>query len=127
MPTPPPITEAEWSVMNALWDEHPLSAQDVHERIEEGREWSLGTVKTLLSRLAKKGAVLYEPAGKRFLYRPAFTKGACLRAEGKDLLDRAGRDARSPLLAFFLKNSRIDGDEIRELRQLLDRIEERSR
>lgn len=127
MPKPPPITEAEWTVMNVLWDDSPSSAQDVHERVDRRRDWSLGTVKTLLSRLTKKGAVKHTQSGKRFLYSPAFTKSACIKAAGKELLDRAGRDAHSPLLAFFLSNGRIDQDEIQELRELLDRLEERGR
>ncbi|MEM6674535.1 MAG: BlaI/MecI/CopY family transcriptional regulator [Planctomycetota bacterium] len=124
MPKPPRITEAEWVVMDALWRERPRSAQGVHDAIGPRHEWTLGTVKTLLARLLKKGAVRHEKEGKRFLYRPAFTRQACVRAAGKDLLSRAGRDAESPLLAYFLKESRIGKDEIEELRALLDRLEE---
>lgn len=124
MPKPPPITEAEWSIMDALWAESPRSAQEVHEALDPRRDWTLGTVKTLLARLLKKGAVRHDKEGKRFLYRPAVTRQACVRAAGKDLMKRAGREAESPLLAYFLKESRIGKDEIQELRDLLDRIEE---
>ncbi len=121
-PEPPPITDAEWDVMDVLWQTSPLSAQDVHGALCARRDWALGTVKTLLTRLAKKGAVRHAEEGKRFLYRPAVTKRACVRAAGKDLLRRAGPGAESPLLAFFLKESRLDREELLELRALLDRL-----
>lgn len=124
MPQPPPITDAEWDVMDALWNASPASAQEVHARLADRRDWSLGTVKTLLARLSGKGAVHYVEDGKRYLYRPAVTRRACLRAAGKDLLRRAGRGSESPLLAFFLKESRLDASEIEELRALLDSLEE---
>ncbi|MEZ6013759.1 MAG: BlaI/MecI/CopY family transcriptional regulator [Planctomycetota bacterium] len=120
---PPPITDAEWDVMDVLWRKSPMTAQDVHEDLAARREWSLGTVKTLLTRLSRKGALKHIAEGKRFLYRPAVTKRACVRAAGKDLLRRAGRDAESPLLTFFLKESRLQREEIDALRALLDRIE----
>ena len=123
-PTPPPITDAEWDVMDVLWQRAPLTAQDVHGALAERRDWSLGTVKTLLTRLLKKGALRHVEDGKRFQYRPAVTKRACIRAAGKDLLRRVGPGAESPLLAFFLKESRLDRDELRELRALLDRLSE---
>ena len=124
MPHPPPITEAEWAVMDALWQDSPRSAQEVHETLDPRHDWTLGTVKTLLARLLKKDAVRHDKEVKRYFYRPAVTRQACVRAAGEDLLKRAGREAQSPLLAYFLKESRIGKDEIRELRVLLDKIEE---
>jgi BlaI family penicillinase repressor len=121
-PELPQITDAEWDVMDVLWQRSPLTAQDVHGALSERREWSLGTVKTLLTRLLKKGALRHVDDGKRYQYRPAVTKRAWVRAAGKDLLRRAGPGAESPLLAFFLKESRLDRAELRELRALLDRL-----
>lgn len=124
---PPPITEAEWFVMESLWRKSPRTSQEIHDDVSPLQEWTLGTVKTLLARLLRKDAVAYDVDGKRYLYRAAVTKRACVKAAGRDLLARADGDAKSPLLAFFLKESRLDRDEIRELRALLDRLERRKR
>jgi len=126
MPTePPPITDAEWDVMDVLWTKSPRTAQEVHEALgPTERDWTLGTVKTLLTRLSRKGALRYSVDGKRYQYRPAVTKRVCVRAAGKDLLRRAGRGAQSPLLAFFLRESRLDEGELAELRALLERLEQ---
>lgn len=123
MPTPPPITNAEWDVMDVLWKRAPLTARDVHEVLDRSRGWTLGTVKTLLTRLLEKGAVRHVDDGRRFLYRPAVTKRACIREAGKDLLRRAGPGAESPLLAFFLRESRLDQAELAALRTLIERLE----
>ena len=52
---PPPITEAEWVVMDALWRLSPRTSQDIYDDVSSGQEWSLGTVKTLLARLLAQG------------------------------------------------------------------------
>lgn len=122
---PPPITEAEWVVMDALWTDSPRTAQGIHDAVATAQDWTLGTVKTLLSRLLRKEAIRHEVDGKRYLYSAAVTKRACVKAAGRDLLARVHGESKSPLLAFFLKESRLDSGEIQELRDLLDRLEER--
>ena len=65
------ISDAELDVMETLWaSDGPLTAADVADRIETHRDWSLATVKTMLSRLAAKGAVSHAEDGRRFLYLP---------------------------------------------------------
>lgn len=122
-PSLPAITDAEWDVMDILWDRAPRTAQEVHGALERRRDWSLGTVKTLLTRLLRKGALTYEAEGKRYLYRPAVSRRACVKEAGKELLRRAGRGAESPLLLYFLRESKLDPAEIQALREMLDRLE----
>ena len=51
------ISEAEHAVMEVLWDRNPISAAEVCEAICARRDWSIPTVKTLLSRLVQKQVV----------------------------------------------------------------------
>ena len=73
------ISDAELEVMEALWSAaHPLTAAEAAERIGAERGWSLATVKTMLSRLAAKGAVKHREDGRRFLYSPGDqARGLC--------------------------------------------------
>ena len=49
------ISDAEWQVMNIIWDQQPTDAQTVIEALAEPNTWSVATVKTMLHRLVKKG------------------------------------------------------------------------
>ena len=51
------ISDAELTIMEILWERAPLTATDVAARLPDDRDWSLPTVKTLLSRLLTKAAV----------------------------------------------------------------------
>ncbi|MGE0758704.1 MAG: BlaI/MecI/CopY family transcriptional regulator, partial [Pirellulaceae bacterium] len=62
------ISDAEWQVMNVVWDGQPLTALDVVERLAE-RAWAPATIKTMLHRLVKKGVLTYEMDGNRYVYR----------------------------------------------------------
>lgn len=119
----PDVTDAEWDVLDALWQESPASAVQVHKQLLSRKAWSLGTVKTLLQRLFAKGAVTRTPERTWFVYKPAFTKRAWLRHASKDLMRRAGDAEKSPMLAFFLKETKLDDAELARLRALLDELQ----
>ncbi len=84
----PNISDAEWEVMNVVWDDGPLGAAEVAERLATSTDWTEATVKTLLGRLVKKGALTYEIDGRRYLYRAL---GLTVRDR---LVERWGGDAR---------------------------------
>ena len=84
--------------MEALWARSPLSATDVADAVE-ARGWGLPTVKTLLSRLVSKRAILAEPEGKRFLYSPAIARSDYVGTESRRLVDRLFGGRAAPLFA----------------------------
>lgn len=116
----PRISDAEWEVMNRIWSGHPATAQEVHEDLGPRRGWSDRTVKTLLTRLVKKGVLGHESSGRRYLYHPLVSRDACLRVESRSFLDRVAGGSVSPLLAWFVKEGELGEKEVRELRRLLE-------
>ena len=82
------ISDAEHTVMEVLWDESPLTAQDVAEHIPATRDWSANTVKTLPGRLLAKNIIAHEEEGRRYLYRPLVERGDYVAGESRKLMDR---------------------------------------
>ena len=113
------ISEAEHTVMEVLWDEAPLTAQDVAERVDPARDWSANTVKTLLARLLGKGAVAYEADGRRYLYRPAIERGDYLSGESRRLIDRLFGGRLTPLVAHLAERDELTPADIAEIEALL--------
>ena len=124
MPTPPKplpaISDAEWEVMKVVWDEHPIAANDVVGRLAGRRDWSPRTIKTMLSRLVRKGALTFQAEGKRYLYAPAVSRGACVRAESRSFLHRVFEGAAGPMLVHFVRDAKLTADDIETLRATLD-------
>ncbi|MFC6621373.1 BlaI/MecI/CopY family transcriptional regulator [Novosphingobium panipatense] len=116
---PERISEAEHAVMEALWDESPLTAQDVCKRVCETRDWSLPTVKTLLSRLVAKRALDTEADGKRFLYTPRIRRADYVGAESRRLVDRLFGGRAAPLFAHLAESEALTDDDIAEIEALL--------
>jgi BlaI family penicillinase repressor len=116
----PKISEAEWQVMKTMWAQSPLTANEVVERLSEATRWSDKTVKTLINRLTKKGALGFERQGRTYLYHPRVAEVDCARAEGQSFLKRVYGGAMLPMLAAFLEEETLSRSEIEELKRILD-------
>jgi BlaI family penicillinase repressor len=119
MANAPTISDAEWEVMNVIWGaEAPMMANEIVDRLA-AREWSPRTIKTLLNRLIKKGALKFESQGKRYLYRPAVRQEQCVRAASRSFLSRVFAGAAGPMLVHLVSHTELTPAEIESLQQLL--------
>ncbi|QIL02362.1 BlaI/MecI/CopY family transcriptional regulator [Sphingomonas sinipercae] len=113
------ISEAELQIMQLLWDDSPLDAAEVANRVPAERSWSLATVKTLLSRLVAKGAVKTEPVGRKFLYEPLLAREKVAGRQANRLVERLFGGRVSPLVAQLVEQREIDPEDLAELEQLI--------
>jgi BlaI family penicillinase repressor len=121
MPPIPQISDAEWEVMKAVWDGGTLTAGQVVERVAAEQKWKPRTIKTLLNRLVRKGAVAMETDGRRYSYRAKVARDAVVRRETRSFLSRVFDGAAAPAIVHFIEQARLTPEEIRQLRETLDR------
>ena len=69
------------------------------------QKWSDATVKTMLHRLVKKGALATESVGKKFRYQSAVRKQDCVRAASRSFLERVFGGNAAPALLHFVKEA----------------------
>lgn len=118
------ISDAEHAVMEVLWDDAPLTAQDVAERVDPARDWSAATVKTLLGRLVAKRAVAHDVDGRRYLYRPAVAREDYVAGESRKLIDRLFGGRLTPLVAHLAERDALTDQDIAEIEALLKELKQ---
>ena len=121
MATPPQISDAEWEVMKVLWDASPRTASEIADALCEPKQWSPKTVKTLLGRLVKKGALRFTEEGNRYLYRPTFERDRYVEQESRSFLERVFGGAAAPMLVHFVEHNQLSETDLEELREILER------
>ncbi|MCY2952960.1 MAG: BlaI/MecI/CopY family transcriptional regulator [Planctomycetota bacterium] len=124
MATTPTISDAEWEVMRVVWETSPITANEVVARLASRRGWVPATVRTMLNRLVRKGAITFEREGKRYLYRPSVSQSQCVRFESRSFLDRVFGGVAGSLLNHFVRHTKLSRREIDELKRILDRMEQ---
>lgn len=68
------VSNAELAVLQTLWSTGPTGLEEVMAALPADVRWHESTVKTLLSRLLKKGAVGATRQGRRFRYSARLTR-----------------------------------------------------
>src|SRR5688572_10630778 len=109
------ISDGEWEVMKVIWDKGPLTAGEVVKTVSLSNRWHARTIKTLLMRLVKKGAVRAFVEGKRHLYKARVDREACRRQESRSFIMRVFDGAIAPALVHIIKQARLSQQQVDEL------------
>ncbi|WP_428150197.1 BlaI/MecI/CopY family transcriptional regulator [Brevundimonas sp.] len=96
-----PVTEAESVILAALWRHGPLSFASLIEAVRAEQAWGDATIKTLLGRLMRKGAVRSERDDGRQRYHAAIERRDYLAGEVDALVARLFDGRREGLRAFL--------------------------
>jgi BlaI family penicillinase repressor len=120
----PRISTAEWQVMKAVWQASPCTADEVIARLAKSDPDSHPkTTRTFLNRLVKKRALAFEKDGRVYLYKPLVTERECIDAASQSFLERVFGGSLKPMLAHFIEQKKLSPQEIRELRDILNKTE----
>lgn len=118
------ISSAESLVMQVLWARGPLPADEIMAEVAGPQGWGEATVRTLITRLLKKKAIVSEREDGRVRYRPLISQADYLTGESQGLLDRLFDGQLAPMIAHFAQHRRLSPDELARLKQMIADIEQ---
>ena len=114
---PVQCTEAEWKIMEVLWDAAPRSMGDITRILEPVTGWTRHTVITLLKRMQEKGSVAVDESGPVKTYTPLVSREEASASQTKKLLSSVFDGKASLLISNLVDSGEIS---LREMQTLLD-------
>ncbi len=112
------LPDSELEVMLVLWQhEEPIRTAQVLAEID--REWTLSTVKALLTRLAEKGFAQVSRKGRFTLYKALVSEEEYRRTETKGLLRRYYKNSVKSMVAALVNEESLTGAELAELEEII--------
>lgn len=117
------ISDAEVVILQQLWAESPLAAQEIIDRLKRHGTVHPKTIKTLINRLLNKGALKFKEENRKYLYIPVVKKADFYRFKTESFLDKFFDGELSPLVTFFSSQKKLSEKQIDELKQLVDKLE----
>ncbi|MGN1016085.1 MAG: BlaI/MecI/CopY family transcriptional regulator [Faecousia sp.] len=117
------LTEAEWAVMECLWEKEPRTGREAVDWLGKRMGWTRSTSLTLLRRLEAKGAVAGEADGERKVFRPLIRREDAALRETESLLDRVYKGSLSLMVSSLTKKQPLRQEEIDELYSILREME----
>jgi BlaI family penicillinase repressor len=117
------LTEAEWTIIKAVWEKEPCTAPDVQQKLAKQTEWTYSTVRTLMDRMVAKGLLAAEKVRNLTLYRSAVTRPQAQRGELLYALKHAFNGALTPLVQCLLDTNDVSREELAQLKQIISEHE----
>jgi BlaI family penicillinase repressor len=112
------LSDAEWSVMQVLWEDAPATARQLQDRLADETGWAYTTVRTLLQRLVDKGVVHTRKEANTSWYEPRLSREQAQRSAVSSLLEKAFDGTVGSLFQHLLREQRLgrrDRDRLAEL------------
>lgn len=118
------VSNAELDILQQLWQQAPLSAQEITERLAERQpDVHPTTVKTLLSRLLKKEALSYTEQNRKYYYSPAISRDEFYKQRTTSFVDRFFDGELTPLVSYYCRQKPLDEKDLAELKALVEQME----
>jgi len=115
--SPPDLGDLEREVMQLVWADGPITAENVRERL--ARRLKESTVRTVLRRLEEKGYVSHTVDGRTYVYRATEARGKVAARAVQRIVDWFCNGSVEEVLVGMVDTAMLDR---KRLRMLTDRI-----
>ncbi len=112
------ITNAEWKIMNLLW-EQPMTITQMTASLKEETGWTKYTIITLLKRMQEKNTVYYVEGDKAKVFYPKVSRGEAEMTESSEFLQKVFDGRVALMLDTMVKSNSLSDEEIDAICKIL--------
>jgi len=113
------LPQAEFEVMDVLWQTGEATVKEVQAGLERDRKLAYTTVATLLNRLRDRGYVKAEERHFAYVFRPLVQREQVVRRKLDDLVMRLFGGDVAPLAAYIAENRNLSPEQIAALEEMV--------
>ncbi len=114
------ITDAEWEIMRVVWTLEKATSKEIIEVLQVKKDWKPATTKTFIGRLVKKGMLLAEPQGNKFIYSAGISEKGSVESATDRLFDQICSRAAGKTIADMISKALLSHEDVRLLQTALD-------
>ena len=112
-------TDAEWKILEVLWDRSPRTMSEITKTLEPTMGWTRHTVISLLKRMEEKGTVRVDESGPAKRYYPRLSQTEASAEQTKKFLSHVFSGSASLLISSLVDSGEITLKEMQELVDML--------
>ncbi len=114
------VTEAEWKIMEVLWDHAPRTMTEITAVLAPATGWTRHTVITLLKRMVEKGSVSVDESERAKKYTPLITREEASAEETHKFLSHVFKGKASLLVSHLVDAGDLSEDDLRQILGVLN-------
>ena len=107
-------------IMRVLWERGRANAREITDELNREEPAAHSTVQTLLRKLENKGSIAHDVDDRTFVFYPLVESDSVTRNATRELVERVFGGSAAGLVAHLLREEKIPGKELEQLRKLID-------
>jgi len=115
------MSPTETEILRLVWELNEATVQQIRDQLPSDRSLAYNTVQTLLCRLEQKGYLKHHLKGRAHVYAPSIKQNEVIKTTVRDFLSRLFGDDPKPLVQFLAEDGKIDEQDIKRLRELINK------
>lgn len=115
------ISDAEWKIMELLWEDAPKTMTEITKALKEKTGWTKHTVITFLKRMEEKGTLHYEEGERAKLYYPDVKREDAVMKETEEFLDKVYHGKMGLMLNAMVQQNALSQEDLEELYAILEK------
>ena len=117
------LSENEWYIMQVLWEKSSASLREICDALNASKGWTKHAISSFLKRMQEKGAIFVDESGKVKNYIPLWNKEETILEETQSIMERVYKGDLLLMVSNAVKEQKLTKEEIKELKNMLDRME----
>jgi len=118
-------TDGELAILQVLWERGPSTVREVFDALKQRQDIGYTTVLKLMQIMTEKGLLERDTSVRPQVFWAARPRKQTQKALLRDLLDRAFSGSPGSLVLQALAMRKSSPEELQEIRELLDKLEEK--
>jgi len=115
------ISQAEFPLMDYIWDNNPIAATDLVSFAKQNLNWSKSTTYTVIKRLTERGILLRIEPG--WIVEPQISRDQVEQDETEELIARIFKGSPTRFMTAFLKGDHLSEGNLDALKKLIEEKE----
>ncbi len=120
-------TESELEILQILWETGPNSVRFVNEKLNDKREVGYTTTLKIMQIMTAKGLVTRDTESRTHIYHPAVKEQETQNSLLDSFIAKTYRGSAMRLVMQALGQEDATAEELAELRQLIDKMENKNK
>ena len=117
------LSSLENAVMEVVWNEEPVTAENVRLKLEGTHDLKDSTVRTVLRRLEEKGFVDHDVEGRTYLYRSKVARTSLATSAVRGIVERFCSGSVENLLVGLVDDKMISPERLKALAEKIAQAE----
>lgn len=113
------ITSSEWEIMRVIWTKGPTDTNDIIAILQQKRDWTESTIKTLLRRLVNKNILTTTKAGRQFTYHANLDEADAMTETVDDVFGRLCNMNKGTAIVDLIQSSELSQADVQKMQALL--------